>query len=77
MMLMLFDLTFTECPILDKPSRGQKSCRKFSGKTLCTMSCDEGHSFIAEAITTYACGPDTEWKWNGVESVTTPACLSM
>lgn len=41
------------------------------------MSCDEGHSFSAEAITTYACGPETEWKWNGFDNVSTPVCLSM
>lgn len=41
------------------------------------MTCDEGHSFNAEAITTYGCGPDTEWKWNGMENVKVPICTSM
>lgn len=40
------------------------------------MSCDEDYSFTTEAITTFACGPDTEWKWNGNDGLTAPTCLS-
>lgn len=75
-MLIIVHLNSTECPNLSKPSNGEKSCGKVSGKILCTMSCDEGHSFNAEAVTTFACGPDTEWKWNGVDDLTIPTCLS-
>ena len=41
------------------------------------MACNEGLSFIAEAIIKYGCGPDTEWKWNGMADVKVPACSSM
>ena len=40
------------------------------------MSCNKGHSFNAEAITTFGCGPDTEWKWNGIVDINVPACSS-
>ena len=40
------------------------------------MFCDEGHSFIAEAVTMYGCGPDTNWKWNDMEDLVTPKCSS-
>lgn len=39
------------------------------------MNCDEGHSFSAEAVTTFVCGPDTEWTWNGIMDMTIPTCL--
>lgn len=71
-----FDLNFAECPVLNKPKNGKRSCRKVSGKMLCILSCDEGYSFSAEAITKYTCGPDTEWKWNGDNGVSVPTCLS-
>ena len=40
------------------------------------MSCDEGYSFSAKAVTIYGCGPDTNWKWNGVEKPVLPKCSS-
>lgn len=40
------------------------------------MSCDEGHSFSTEAVTAFVCGPDTVWKWNGLDDLTIPSCLS-
>ena len=69
-------LTSKECPILSEPDNGKTSCRKISGKTLCFMSCDEGHSFSTEAVTAFVCGPDTVWKWNGLDDLTIPSCLS-
>ncbi|XP_078343207.1 uncharacterized protein LOC144628957 isoform X2 [Oculina patagonica] len=65
-----------ECPELKKPRNGRKSCKKVSGKELCLMSCDEGYSFSAEAMTMYGCGPDTNWKWNGIEDLVVPICSS-
>ncbi|KAJ7360011.1 hypothetical protein OS493_019098 [Desmophyllum pertusum] len=63
-----------ECPKLKNPRNGKTSCRKVSGRMLCMMSCDEGHSFNAGATTVYGCGPDTTWKWNDKEDLTIPAC---
>ncbi len=40
------------------------------------MSCDEGYSFSAEAMTMYGCGPDTNWKWNDMEDLVVPTCSS-
>ena len=54
----------------------KKSCRKVAGEISCTMACDKGYSFEAEAVTTYICGPDTEWTWNGMTDMTIPTCLS-
>lgn len=71
-----FDLLFTECPDLKQPQNGKVSCHKVSGQMLCILSCDEGFSFSAEAITQYSCGPESEWKWNGMEEVQVPTCLS-
>ncbi|XP_067016111.1 uncharacterized protein [Acropora muricata] len=65
-----------ECPALPQPKNGVKSCKKLSGKTLCTMTCIEGHSFNAEVMTIYGCGPDTEWKWNGMRDIKVPICTS-
>lgn len=39
------------------------------------MTCDEGHSFSAEAVTTFVCGPETEWTWNDMTDITIPICL--
>ena len=72
-----FFLISVECPPLPEPKNGIKSCKKISGKTLCTMACNEGHSFNSEAMTTYGCGPDTDWKWNGMAYFTVPVCSSM
>lgn len=69
--------TSTECPELNKPRNGDISCRKVSGKLLCTLSCDEGYSFNAEAVTVYGCGPDTNWQWNDMEELVLPKCSSM
>ena len=69
-------LISTECPELKKPDNGNTSCRKVSGKLLCIMSCDEGYSFNSEAVTMYGCGPDTKWKWNNMEKLQQPRCLS-
>lgn len=66
----------TECPELKKPRNGKLSCRKVSGKLLCIMSCDEDYSFNSEAMTMYGCGPDTNWKWNNMEKLEQPKCLS-
>lgn len=41
------------------------------------MACNEGHSLNSEAINTYGCGPDTDWKWNGMAYFTVPVCSSM
>ena len=41
------------------------------------MTCKEGHSFNSKAITTYNCGPDTDWKWNGIVDINVPGCSSM
>ncbi|XP_067018332.1 uncharacterized protein [Acropora muricata] len=65
-----------ECPELKKPTNGKLSCRKVSGKLLCIMSCDEDYSFNSEAMTMYGCGPDTNWKWNNMEKLVQPKCLS-
>ncbi|XP_068689881.1 uncharacterized protein [Montipora foliosa] len=65
-----------ECLALPQPKNGVKSCKKRSGKTLCTMTCNEGHSFNAEAMTIYGCGPDTDWKWNGMRDIKVPICTS-
>ena len=70
-------LIFAECPQLPHPKNGIKFCKQRSGQTLCTMACDEGHSFNLEAVTTYGCGPDTQWKWNGMADFTVPVCASM
>ncbi|PFX23092.1 Fibropellin-1 [Stylophora pistillata] len=67
--------TEEECPELKQPTNGKHSCRKVSGKMLCILSCHEGFSFSAEAITQYTCGPETEWKWKGIEGVQVPTCL--
>lgn len=40
------------------------------------MSCNEGYSFNSEAMTMYGCGPDTNWKWNGVEKPVLSKCSS-
>ena len=72
-----FFLTSAECPELKKPSNGSISCRKVSGKLLCIMSCNEGYSFNAEAVTVYGCGPDTNWKWNDMDEPVLPTCSSM
>jgi len=73
--LMVF-LTSTECSELNNPSNGKVSCRKVSGKLLCTLSCDEDYSFNAEAVTVYGCGPDTNWQWNDMEELVLPKCSS-
>lgn len=70
-------LISVECPPLPQPRNGIKSCNKLSGKILCKMACNEGHSFNSEAITTYGCGPDTDWKWNSMAYFTVPVCSSM
>lgn len=49
----------------------------FSGKEVCTLTCNDGYSYDTETIIAYDCGPDTVWKWNGLESVSVPACSSM
>ena len=67
-------LISTECPELKDPVNGKKSCQKVAGKNSCAMTCDEGHSFNAETITRYVCGPDTEWKWNGMMDMSIPVC---
>lgn len=64
-----------ECPEIERPSNGKTSCRKVSGEKICIMSCNEGYSFSAEEISTYRCGPNTEWKWNGEDAVAIPTCL--
>ncbi|XP_015761109.1 PREDICTED: sushi, von Willebrand factor type A, EGF and pentraxin domain-containing protein 1-like isoform X1 [Acropora digitifera] len=64
------------CPALPQPINGVKSCKHFSGKTLCTMTCNEGHLFNAEAMTVYGCGPDTNWKWNSIRDINVPICTS-
>ena len=66
----------TECPELKEPTNGKLSCRKVSGKLLCMMSCDEGYSFNSDVMTMYGCGPDTNWKWNNMEELGQPKCLS-
>ena len=71
-----FFLISTECPTLKKPRNGKLSCRSVSGKLLCIMSCEEGYSFNSEAMTMYGCGPDTNWKWNGMEELVQPTCSS-
>jgi len=65
-----------ECPPLPQPVNGRKSCNHFSGKVLCTMTCNEGYSYDTEAINEYDCGPDTEWRWNGLTDFKVPACSS-
>ena len=72
----VFFLISTECPTLKEPRNGKLSCRSVSGKLLCIMSCEEGYSFNSEAMTMYGCGPDTNWKWNGMEEVVQPTCSS-
>lgn len=74
--LTVFSLHSTVCPDLKEPKNGKKSCQKVAGKNVCVMTCDKGHSFEAEAITTYGCGPDTEWKWNSQTDLNVPVCLS-
>ena len=49
----------------------------FSGKEVCTLTCNDGYSYDTETIIAYDCGPDTMWRWNGLESVSVPACSSM
>ncbi|PFX23105.1 Fibropellin-1 [Stylophora pistillata] len=64
-----------ECPVIEKPSNGKRSCRKVSGEKICIMSCNKDYSFSAEETSTYRCGPDTGWKWNGEDDVAVPTCL--
>ena len=40
------------------------------------MTCNEGHAYDSEAMTSFECGPDTEWKWNHMDRVHVPACSS-
>ena len=72
----MFFVNFTECPELKKPKNGKKYCRKVAGQMRCIMSCHEGHSFSAEVVTSFTCGPDTEWKWNGMADLNELVCLS-
>ncbi|KAM7439890.1 eye photoreceptor cell development [Porites harrisoni] len=65
-----------ECPNLPTPLNGRKSCEMFSGKEVCTLACNDGYSYDTETIIAYDCGPDTMWRWNGLESVSVPACSS-
>jgi len=63
-----------ECPKLPDPKSGKKSCKHVFGRIICTMTCNEERSFNSEAITTYTCGPDTKWKWNGIADIDVPTC---
>lgn len=75
--IILFIYCFTaECPDLPAPLNGRKSCERFSGKQVCTLTCTDGYSYDTETLTTYDCGPDTNWKWNNMEAVNVPACSS-
>ena len=40
------------------------------------MTCNEGFTYDTRATTTFGCGPDTEWRWNGMADVNVPACSS-
>ena len=73
----LFYFNSAECSRLPEPLNGRKSCEEFSGRKLCTMTCNEGFAQDTRAITTFGCGPDTEWRWNGMTDVNVPACSSM
>ena len=67
----------TECLDLPVPLNGRMSCQMFSGKKVCTLTCNDGYSYNTETTPTYDCGPDTEWRWNGLEGFNVPACSSM
>ena len=67
----------TECLDLPVPLNGRMSCQMFSGKKVCTLTCNDGYSYNKDTIPTYDCGPDTEWRWNGLEGFNVPACSSM
>ena len=41
------------------------------------MTCNEDYSFRSGATTTFGCGPDTDWKWNGKVDIDVPTCTSM
>lgn len=45
-------------------------------RDVCTLTCREGHSFHAEAETTFVCGPGTKGRWNGINEVKLPKCSS-
>ena len=67
----------TECLDLPVPLNGRMSCQMFSGKKVCTLTCNDGYSYNKDTIPTYDCGPDTEWRWNDLEGFNVPACSSM
>ena len=67
----------TECLDLPVPLNGRMSCQMFSGKKVCTLTCNDGYSYNTDTTPTYDCGPGTEWRWNGLEGFNVPACSSM